>query len=191
MRCRYWFRRRVTAAIFIQCVWRKHNKWKKKKLWATLKVQKTFRTHCAFNIFTDAKRFFIKHTYQQWKSMSVVCKVAYKHYCLCYAVWQNQTLSLEIVVAQTGRKYAMNITLLNLVEILENDHELYFKAVTFDQLFTRICEHWIDFRYQLENGTVRELQKTYEYSKLLISIKNACTSVTGYPLSQLKANGDI
>ena len=85
----------------------------------------------------------------------------------------------------------MNITLLNLVEILENDHELYFKAVTFDQLFTRICKHWIDFKYQLDNVAVKTLQKAYEYSKLLSSIKTACTSVTGYPLSQLKANGDI
>ena len=68
MRCQYWFRRRVTAAIFIQCVWRKHNKWEKKKLWATLKVQRVFRTYCAFNIFTDAKRFFIKHTYHNGKA---------------------------------------------------------------------------------------------------------------------------
>ena len=122
--------------------------------------------------------------------MSVVCKVAYKHYCLCYAVWQNQTLSLEIVVAQTGQKYVINITLLNLVEILENDHELYFKAVTFDQLFTRICKHWIDFKYQLDNVAVKTLQKAYESSKLLFYKK--CMHIRhSYPLSQLKANGDI
>ena len=58
---KYCFRRRVTAAIFIQCVWRKHNKWEEKKLWATLKVQRAFRTHCAFNIFTDAKAIFLSN----------------------------------------------------------------------------------------------------------------------------------
>ena len=192
IRCRSWFRRRVSAAIFIQCVWRRHDKWWKKKLWATLKVQRAFRTYCAFNIFTQVKRFFYKTFLNEWTTISLLCKVASKHYCMCYGIWRQRKLFLQITVAKTGKTFFKEITLMKLINVIENDSELHFKPVTLDQVLVKLCKQWIHFVYDdSKNLQIDGLKASCKYDNLLLKIKDVFTSITGYPTKRLKNHYNI
>ena len=187
IRSRFWYRRRVSAAINIQWVWRWYVKYCQERNTAAEVIQRTYRTYCALRMFWKIKTLLYETYFEEPAVYAGAVKARGGFYCLYNGRYSNQMMHIQLTVASSGQSFNISIPCLDIIDMIENDENLRFQATPLKAVFVKIVKTWILIHYEPHPNVFR----TVNADEVKDTIKTAFFKHTGYPMAMLKDDVDI
>ena len=189
-RSRFWLRRRQTASIAIQHAWRVHWKYSQERDYAAKVIQRSWRTFSSCQIFARIKYFLHESFFQQDRVYMEVVKVSsgYNHYCLFSAEYYDRILYIKLTKTSTGQTFSLQVTCIELIEIIENDEDLRFKPCSFEAVVKKTVKDWIKFDLRPPKPVVFQVANR---DRLLVDVASQIALQSKHPVEDLKIDRDL